>query len=206
MSQGSTVILVAIDDTPASKYAVETAVSLAERVGKVDLHLVHVVGPLLGVGGMALVPDPTQGDQFTRSRELLLKTRAKIAGMPVTTHALTGSPAKEVVRLAKELDCDIAVVGSHNGGTIERLLLGSVSDEIVRSIGCAVVVARPKDHRGTPVPRIEPPCPECIKAEAATAGKTRWCDRHSEHHARARVHYENPPTFGVGSTFIRPQD
>ncbi len=201
----ATITLVAIDETPASVMAVDTATAFAAGREHVELHLVHVVGPSLNVGGLEAVVDPSLGELLKASRELLAATRERFPSLPITTHTLVGSPELEVVRLAKELDADVIVVGSHNRRTLERWFLGSVSEGIVRKAGCAVIVARPKDHGIVAPPEIEPPCPDCVSVQKATAGEQQWCARHAERHARARLHYETPPTFGVGSMLLRPE-
>jgi nucleotide-binding universal stress UspA family protein len=200
-----TLILVAIDDTPASTFAVDTATAHAGRLGEIELHFAHVVGPILGVGGLAAVPDPSIGDLIRSGRELLAATRGRFPALSITTHSLVGTPALEIVGLAKDLEADVIVVGSHNRRTVERWFLGSVSEQVVRKAGCAVIVARPKDHRNVPVPEIEPPCPDCVSLQKATDGDRQWCNRHAERYVHGHVHYESPPTFGVGSTFIRPE-
>jgi nucleotide-binding universal stress UspA family protein len=198
-------ILVAIDDTPASVVAVDTATALAGRLDQVELHLVHVVGPLLGVGGLEAVPDPTVGTLLERGRALLAATCARLPGLPITPHSVVGTPAREIVQLAKDLDADVIVVGSHNQRAVERWVLGSVSEHVVRKAGCPVIVARPKDHGNAPEPQIEPPCPDCVSVQKATAGEKLWCERHSERHVHAQLHYETPQPFAVGSTFLRPE-
>ena len=52
-----------------------------------------------------------------------------------------------VCRIAGELGVDVIVVGSHGRGAIERLLLGSVSDQIVRHAPCPVLVIRPTPEK-----------------------------------------------------------
>jgi nucleotide-binding universal stress UspA family protein len=49
-----------------------------------------------------------------------------------------------VCRVAEELHVDVIVVGSHGRGAIERILLGSVSEQIVRHAPCPVLVVRPE--------------------------------------------------------------
>ncbi len=46
--------------------------------------------------------------------------------------------------MAEEIGADVIVVGSHGRGAIERLLLGSVSEQVVRHAPCPVLVVRPK--------------------------------------------------------------
>ena len=57
------------------------------------------------------------------------------------THALVGRPARALMALADESDADVILVG--NGKTtLQRLLLGSVSTEIVHNAPCDVMVVR----------------------------------------------------------------
>jgi hypothetical protein len=85
----------------------------------------------------------------------------------------------------------------------KRWLLGSVAEQVVRKAFCSVVVARPQEYEKEP--EIEPPCPDCIATQRATAREKLWCERHSERHSHGALHYQAPPSFGVGSTFLRPQ-
>jgi nucleotide-binding universal stress UspA family protein len=70
-------------------------------------------------------------------------------GMATTTlavrmHVRVGTPADEIVALAKELDADLIVVGTHGRRGVRRLLLGSVARAILRHAGCPVLVVRQK--------------------------------------------------------------
>jgi len=55
---------------------------------------------------------------------------------------LHGSPAREIIRHAKEWNADLIVVGSHGRTGIKRFVLGSVSQKIVNEAGCSVRVVR----------------------------------------------------------------
>jgi hypothetical protein len=65
-----------------------------------------------------------------------------------------------------------------------------------------VLVLRPKDHSAEVT--IEPPCTDCVAVQEATNRAQLWCERHSTHHPHGRLHYETPPTFGIGSMNFRP--
>lgn len=52
---------------------------------------------------------------------------------PVETEIVDGSPAKEIVAYADEQDCDVVVMGTHGRSGVDRLLLGSVAERVVRS-------------------------------------------------------------------------
>ena len=56
-----------------------------------------------------------------------------------------GSPAEVLVRDAEEHESDLVVVGARGLAAVERILLGSVSESVLRHAGCPVLIAR---HRG----------------------------------------------------------
>ena len=57
-------------------------------------------------------------------------------------HLRIGEVAEEVVGLAEELEVDLIVMGTRGRSVIDRVLMGSVSDSVVRHARCSVVVAR----------------------------------------------------------------
>ncbi len=59
----------------------------------------------------------------------------------VKTIVRATTPTAGILSVAKESDCDFIVMGSHGAG-LDRFLLGSVAEEVVRSAPCPVVVQR----------------------------------------------------------------
>jgi hypothetical protein len=83
--------------------------------------------------------------------------------------------AEEVVDLAEELEVDLIVVGTRGRSAIDRALMGSVSDSIVRHARCPVVVARSQetDDKSKEDPRPGSPPWGPGKASSAWSG-IRW--------------------------------
>lgn len=120
-------ILVATDFSPAGENAVQTAASLAAR-GESSLAVIHVTDP---------PPTPetrrSLAELLTRLRPDLPETRGFVR---------VGTPWREIVRLAEELGVDAIVLGSTGLSRIERLLLGSTAEGVVRRAPCPVLVVR----------------------------------------------------------------
>ncbi|MEM9194357.1 MAG: universal stress protein [Myxococcota bacterium] len=76
----------------------------------------------------------------------------------VSVHIRFGEPAKAIHQLAVDYDADVIVVGTHGRRGLEKVILGSVADELVKTARCPVFVVRPKDFSGLgKSDRIEPP-------------------------------------------------
>lgn len=60
----------------------------------------------------------------------------------IITEALFGSPESRIVETAELDKTDLIIIGSHGYNAWERLLLGSISDSVVRHAPCSVLVVR----------------------------------------------------------------
>jgi nucleotide-binding universal stress UspA family protein len=58
------------------------------------------------------------------------------------TVLLEGRPASEIVKFAVEKEIDLIVIGTQGKKGLERLLLGSVAEEVIRSASCKVLVVK----------------------------------------------------------------
>ena len=70
--------------------------------------------------------------------------RLRSAGGTVTgAHLTKGRPADEIAGLAEELGASLIAMGSRELGTIKRLVVGSVSSNVLRSISAPVLIVPP---------------------------------------------------------------
>lgn len=69
--------------------------------------------------------------------------------IPVTHVLLEGDPADEIVRYGRDAGIDLIVMGTHGRTGVERLVLGSVAERVLRDASCSVLVV--KLPRGQPV-------------------------------------------------------
>lgn len=202
------VILAAIDETSASEDVLRTAAALAQTLANSEVHLLHVVRPVSDVDGRgAPITTLTASVESARSVVEMAASRAAASfSGRIVQHLAFGTPWREILQLATDLHADLILVGSHRRSRVERWILGSDSEQVVRKASCAVLVARPKDYQAE-APEIEPPCPECVATQKQTHGEKLWCSRHdrSNKHPHARLHYEIPQSFAVGSQLIRAE-
>jgi len=143
-------ICCATDFEASSRVATEKAADLAARFGA-ELTLVHVRAAPLVARTDALIASRGMAAEETRQDEdTLAEWRASAerrVGRPVRARVLSGEPAAEIVRLAREEHCDLLVVGTHGRTGVPRLVLGSVAERVARRSPCPVLVVH---ERGVP--------------------------------------------------------
>ncbi len=128
-------ILVPTDGSPASRPAIEHAVALA-ATHDAAIHAIYVINTA------SFASIPTEGSWEGVSEMLEreggealeeITEAAAAADVPCECVQVDGSPSREIVRYAEDNDCDLIVMGTHGRGGIDRLLLGSVAEKVVRS-------------------------------------------------------------------------
>jgi nucleotide-binding universal stress UspA family protein len=197
-----TVIIAAIDATGASDAAVGTAAALAQGIIGAELHLVHVVAPLPEAAIPTIAPSAAL-DEARTFIDRIAGAAAERFGGRVAAHLTVGEPAREILQLAASLEADVIVVGTHAKNALERMLVGSVSLNVVKKARCPVVVARPKEYLHEDVPEIAPPCSKCLETQRASNGERLWCEQHQGRHVHGRLHYEMPKGYGAGAMLLR---
>jgi nucleotide-binding universal stress UspA family protein len=140
-------ILVPTDGSVGVERAVEHAVDLAET-HEATLHALYVVN----TASYSSMPMETSWehvrDMLGEEGERALERVGDIAdgeGVPVESVVVDGSPSREIVRYAEDEPCDLVVMGTHGRGGIDRLLLGSVAERVVRASRVPVLTVRVGD-------------------------------------------------------------
>lgn len=136
-------ILVPVDFSTHSARAVEVAAELARRYeGSVDL--VHVFDPMAYPlpDGYVMFTRPQLDEMFARFDAELAKyeqTALALGAPRVKTHVRQGPCAAEICNFAQEQSFDLIVMGTHGRRGLNRLLLGSVAERVLRMAPCPVL-------------------------------------------------------------------
>lgn len=137
-------ILVAVDGSAEAERAFEKAIGIAKRNTAV-LNIIYVVDSR-SYTAIKLHEPHIEDEAFKYGRELLEGYKAKALDSGVQeahTFVVPGSPKKVIARdYAKQLSADLIVCGAQGLNAFEHFLLGSVSQHIVRSSPCDVLVVR----------------------------------------------------------------
>ena len=145
-------IVVAYDFSPSSEQALHRAIEVAARAPQHVLHIIAALDPHQRFNILGEEEHPTYETADRIQKEILDRVTTSFAGRATASdvqffvHARIGKAAVEILGLAAEVGADMIFVGSHGKTGVERLLLGSVSERVVREAGCAVVVVRLKVH------------------------------------------------------------
>lgn len=149
-------IMVPHDGTEASGHALPWAITAAGPAGtagpRAALHLVHVPEPavppaaLMGDAVMMTVTLPTDAAATRRTLDALATRLRAETGLAATAAVdESQSPAKALRAYAKTHAIDLIVMSTHARGGIERAMLGSVADELVRESGLPVLLTRRRE-------------------------------------------------------------
>jgi len=160
MSIFPTKILLATDASEEAALAARTATDIADKTGS-GLHLVLVglSAAYVGMGPpeIADIPAPRQQELNEEAQRLLDAQVEQIkadGGTVAQAHLRIGRPDEQIVDSAEEIGAGLIVMGSRGLGGIRRLLMGSVSDSVVRHAHCPVLIVRAQ-KRGWRYPEAE---------------------------------------------------
>lgn len=142
-------ILVAVDGSAPAAIGVDLVAGLKLPEGSA-VRVVEAVESgvwLLGGPWVTLPPDQAQEleEEILREAEKTVeeaRQRLSRPGLTVETAVLRGRPATAIVEAALAFGADLIVLGARGHGTIESMLLGSVSAEVVDHAPVPVLVAR----------------------------------------------------------------
>lgn len=150
-------ILVPLDGSEHSIRALEIAIQIAKKFcGKITLIHVYSVGaaPLFMPEPATLTPGiPVMAKEeylkiMENAREAGLKILAKgkekanAEGVEVETLLREGNVANEIVKTAEEGKFNLIVMGAKGISRIKEILIGSVSDGVVRKASCPVLITK----------------------------------------------------------------
>jgi nucleotide-binding universal stress UspA family protein len=149
-------LLVPLDFSPAVDRVLEVARELAQAFAA-ELHLIHVrcaaaelpIFPAATAGypgfgvpeiaptgtvpvAMAAAPGGETAMKERSSKLLQRQEELTHAGLKVTTHEPTGSVVEEILKTADAIAADLIVMGSHGHGPVYNLLVGSVTEGVLK--------------------------------------------------------------------------
>lgn len=144
MSIFPTNILLATDGSQDAQLAAKAAVELSKPTGA-QLHVAHAWRPPAHLAYPSLTSEGYDPPHERGARKLLAEQLERIeeaGGVVEEAHLVMGRAADAIIDLAERLEADLIVVGSRGLGPVRRLVVGSVSGEVVHHADLPVLVVR----------------------------------------------------------------
>jgi nucleotide-binding universal stress UspA family protein len=138
-------IIVPLDGSEEAKKAAEKALAIAEGldVPVVALHVIHIPGLPSLYAYPDEIPEQDLQDIIRKEAQTYLNEiehLGKKVGVTVSTKIVEGHPANEIIKEAQR--DDLIVIGSKGRTALDRILLGSVAENVARHASSAVMIVR----------------------------------------------------------------
>jgi nucleotide-binding universal stress UspA family protein len=145
-------VLCPVDLAAHTHSPAEQAASLAKALGA-ELVLLHVLGdptfaisdPMLGPAELTSYGLPALADEYREemgARLNRLGNRVRALGVPVSTMLVQGTTHEAIVNAADAEHADLIVMSTHGRKGLSHLLLGSVTERVVRTAKVPVMTLR----------------------------------------------------------------
>jgi nucleotide-binding universal stress UspA family protein len=135
-------ILLPTDGSDGMTEIIDHACALAE-VHDATVHALYVVN----TASLSDLPMESSWEGVSTALQnegehALSRVEERAGDVDLVREMIDGSPAKEIVSYASDNDCDVIVMGTHGRSGVDRLLLGSVAERVVRSSEVPVLTIR----------------------------------------------------------------
>ena len=134
-------IVVGYDGSPLSEKAVDVAIrfGIFEKSAICVLAVARLPEPATSVEVDAVLDDAREHFEAGFKR---LSERARIYGVEMTTDIVVGHPAEQLIHRAESEKADLIVVGRRGTSLFQRIMLGSVSERVLRYAHCPVLLVK----------------------------------------------------------------
>ena len=141
-------LLLAYDGSEPSKHALKVATDLAKKLNA-KIYLLYVVDVNAATELFGEYSGKIAEELMQKAKEVLKEAvdHIKSSGVEVEEVVEAGTPAEKIAEMGKKLDVYMIVLGAHGYSGIKKLLIGSVSEKVIRlSDRPVLVVKNPKAH------------------------------------------------------------
>ena len=138
-------ILVSTDFSPASEKALQSGIALARLFGA-ELHIANVIFPsVVADRSNHMSPNILQEEESAAWTAMLrLGDMPEIRSLEHREIVRFGPVVSTIQEIVNELGIDLVIAGSHGGRGLEKMLLGSVAESLLRESSCPVLIVGPR--------------------------------------------------------------
>jgi nucleotide-binding universal stress UspA family protein len=152
-------VLIALDYDPTAQKVAETGFSMAKTMNA-EVTLLHIISepiyysstdysPIMGFNGyFEMGPEQlNSSDKLKKASEFFLdKSKQHLGDKTIKTLVKEGDFAENILKTAKDIHADIIVMGSHGRKWLENIILGSVTENVLRHTKIPLFVVPTKKH------------------------------------------------------------
>lgn len=137
-------IMIAVDGSPSSLHAVHHAVRLAQAGLQAEVTLVHAQAPATLLELATQDADAIAQAAIDAGEHLMAPATAilEAAGIPYSTEVVLGEVGPVLVDMAAQLQVDMVIVGAQGMSALARVVVGSVSRDVLNHCSAPVLVVR----------------------------------------------------------------
>jgi len=137
-------ILVPVDGSERCNRAVKYVASLCGDLGAAEIHLINVEPAPVGWQTHDMARETIQAHAKERGMEAAAGARAMLdeAGLKYELHLEVGPVGDTIARVAKEINCDSIVMGTHGRTVVGKLVLGSVAADVLHLVDIPVTLVK----------------------------------------------------------------
>jgi len=135
-------ILISVDDSPYSIEAVKKGIELAGLTNS-EIGLIHVIDESQTVGNIDAGISPADGLVILeKASDKLMEGLRNLYfhDTPIQLFNPFGKPYKEIIKTAERWNADLIITGTHRTTGWKRLIIGSISEDIIRHSRIPVMV------------------------------------------------------------------
>ena len=139
-------ILIAIDYNPTAQDIAKKGYELAQSMNA-EVILLHVVAdytyyssldysPIMGFdsfSNLGVLQSNTVTELQNAAQDYLNKTKRFLGDDSIKTEVKDGDSGQAIINAAKEYEADVIVMGSHSRRGLEKILMGSVAEKVLRN-------------------------------------------------------------------------
>ncbi len=139
-------VIIPVDFTSTMDKVVEYATSIADQL-KSEIVFFHVINDFKGYDMMLVHPsfEPIKKDLENATKERMADLVKDHEGreQPVSGKVVFGEAGEEIVNFAKDQKADMVIIGTHGTKGLERILMGSTAEYVVKKAPCPILTFNP---------------------------------------------------------------
>lgn len=133
-------VLICCDNSPAAHHILEAAQKFLSSFSGLDLHICSVMDmAVVSVAGLYANTDVMKSLE-SQANEVKKLAEGIFSGTDIHFESVLGYPAEAILKQTADLKVDLLILGTHGKTGVNRVLLGSVAENVLRHANCNTLI------------------------------------------------------------------